>query len=200
MTKTIKAKDFDYLLGTLQFISDKMLQQHFELYKGYIKALNEINTTQKSIADLYGNPSFSSYRSIASSKSFPYNAIIFHEKYFENINPKKTTPSELLQKQINENFGSIEKYLDDLKLAAQSARCGWVITGHSPRDGSINNYICDLHDIHSTTYIKPLLVLDVWEHAYTLDYGIKKIDYINAFTDNIDWDIVSKRLVVDTDL
>jgi len=189
---TIQAKNYDHLLGTLNGISDEVLKQHFELYRGYVKSTNEIDTKIKD-KNLKGNASFSDYRSLASARAFPHNGVVLHELYFENLNGKKTSPSNELNKALIQSFGSYDNYIAELKEAAKSARSGWVYTGFDKRSNKIKNFVIDLHDEHMPALVEPLLVFDVWEHAYMADYGIDKASYINAFIKNIDWDVVSKR-------
>lgn len=190
----VKAKDYNYLLGNLEGFSDELLKQHFELYNGYIKSVNEINEKIANLKEKKGNPSYSEYRSLLSFKAFPQNGVILHEFYFSNLSSKKTSPSQKLIEFINHEFNSFDECINGLKEAAKSVRSGWVILGYDERQAKIQNSIIDLHDEHVPFLNIPLLVLDVWEHAYTLDYGINKAAYLDAFINNIDWDMVSKRL------
>lgn len=190
----VKAKDYNYLLGNLEGFSDELLKQHFELYNGYIKSVNEINEKIANLKEKKGNPSYSEYRSLLSFKAFPQNGVILHEFYFSNLSSKKTSPSQKLIAFINHEFNSFDECINGLKEAAKSVRSGWVILGYDERQVKIQNSIIDLHDEHVPFLNIPLLVLDVWEHAYTLDYGINKTAYLDAFINNIDWDMVSKRL------
>ncbi len=190
----VKAKDYNYLLGNLEGFSDELLKQHFELYNGYIKSVNEINEKIANLKEKKGNPSYSEYRSLLSFKAFPQNGVILHEFYFSNLCSKKTSPSQKLIAFINHEFNSFDECINGLKEAAKSVRSGWVILGYDERQAKIQNSIIDLHDEHVPFLNIPLLVLDVWEHAYTLDYGINKAAYLDAFINNIDWDMVSKRL------
>lgn len=192
--QTVEAKDYSYLLGNLVGFGDELLKQHFELYNGYVKSVNEINTKIAQLTQKKGNPSYSEYRSLLSFKAFPQNGVVLHEFYFSNLSSKKTQPSEKLLHFINHEFNSFDEYINDLKEAAKSARSGWIILGYDERQIKIQHSVIDLHDEHVPLLNIPLLVLDVWEHAYTLDYGINKAAYLDAFINNIDWDIVSKRL------
>ena len=190
----VEAKDYNHLLGNLEGFSDELLKQHFELYNGYVKSINEINEKIANLKEKRGNPSYSEYRSLLSFKAFPQNGVVLHEFYFSNLSSKKTSPSQKLIEFINHEFNSFDEYINDLKEAAKSVRSGWVILGYDERQVKIQNSIIDLHDEHVPFLNIPLLVLDVWEHAYTLDYGINKAAYLDAFISNIDWDMVSKRL------
>lgn len=190
----VEAKDYSYLLGNLEGFGDELLKQHFELYNGYVKSVNEINTKIAQLTQKKGNPSYSEYRSLLSFKAFPQNGVILHEFYFSNLSSKKTQPSEKLLHFINQEFNSFDKYINDLKEAAKCTRSGWVILSYDERQIKIQHSVIDLHDEHVPLLNIPLLVLDVWEHSYTLDYGINKAAYLDAFINNIDWEQVSKRL------
>lgn len=190
----VEAKDYSYLLGNLEGFGDELLKQHFELYNGYVKSVNEINTKIAQLTQKKGNPSYSEYRSLLSFKAFPQNGVVLHEFYFSNLSSKKTQPSEKLLHFINQEFNSFDKYINDLKEAAKCTRSGWVILSYDERQIKIQHSVIDLHDEHVPLLNIPLLVLDVWEHSYTLDYGINKVAYLDAFINNIDWEQVSKRL------
>lgn len=193
--ETIQAKDFHCLLGKLNGISDCLLKQHFELYHGYIKSLNTINSKlKKSLTK--GSAAYSEYRALNIAKPFANNGVILHELYFENLAEKQTRPSEILLSYINRDFGSYESYICDIKEAAKSARSGWVITGYNLRDCKLHNYIIDLHDEHVPIYVVPIMVMDVWEHSFAVDYGINKDAYIEVFLKNLDWDTVSCRIKI----
>ena len=190
----VEAKDYSYLLGNLEGFGYELLKQHFELYNGYVKSVNEINTKIAQLTQKKGNPSYSEYRSLLSFKAFPQNGVVLHEFYFSNLSSKKTQPSEKLLHFINQEFNSFDKYINDLKEAAKCTRSGWVILSYDERQIKIQHSVIDLHDEHVPLLNIPLLVLDVWEHSYTLDYGINKAAYLDAFINNIDWEQVSKRL------
>ncbi len=190
----VVAKDYKHLLGTLDGISDKMLKQHFQLYYAYVKSLNDLNTKLKQSSSCPGNSTYSSCREIIISKPFAQNGIVLHELYFSNLSGKETSLSPILNTYLCRDFGSYDKFITELREVAKSARSGWVMTGYNSLDGKIYNYIIDLHDEHVPLSVTPILVIDVWEHAYTTDYEINKAAYIEAVIKNIDWNIVSRRL------
>lgn len=190
----IQEKNFDCLLGTLNGLSDNMLKQHFALYHGYIEGLNTINAELEGCEKKSGGAIYSQYRALDIARPFANNGVILHELYFSNLSCKTTCLSKTLTCYINRDFGSYKNYIADIKEAAKSTRSGWVITAYNKRDCKIHNYIIDLHDEHVPIEIEPLMVLDMWEHAYTLDYGIDKKAYVEAFLKNLDWSVVSKRL------
>jgi Fe-Mn family superoxide dismutase len=183
-----QASDYTNLLGKLQGISDNQLKQHFELYHGYINSINSINAQLKS-AD---HSDKTRYRALELTKSYANNGVLLHELYFSNLTGDDTEPSSELQSAINKGFGSMQNYLEDIKTNAKVSR-GWVITGYNERDGKLHNYVVDFHDLHVPFGVVPLMSMDVWEHAYMVDYGIDRDKYIDAFMNNLDWEAVSKR-------
>jgi Fe-Mn family superoxide dismutase len=190
--KEYQTKNFSYLLNSLDGISNNQLEQHFKLYEGYVKNVNKLNKKLKSLNTTDGNTTYSKIRSLKTARAFAHNGVVLHELYFLNLNSKQSKPSNKLKTKLIEDFGSMENYKNDLIASAKSSR-GWVVTLFNYRDNKISNYIIDSHDLHVPFDSEPLLVMDVWEHAYMIDYGIERNSYINAFMKNIDWEIVSDR-------
>lgn len=188
-----KAKNFDYLKGNLKEISGNQIAQHIKLYNGYVQKLNELDKKMTKVNKYSANSTYSEYRSVSSSRSFAHNGVLLHELYFKNLSAEKTVPSGELISKVVQSFGTFKNYYADLRAAAKSARSGWVISAYNPLDDKIHNYVIDEHDLHVPISIEPLLVLDMWEHAYMIDYGIDKKSYINKFILNINWVEVSKR-------
>ena len=192
-----QAKDYSHLFGTLNGLSENQLRQHYTLYTGYIDRINAINEkikeeieeteTEKDVTEDI------EFRGLMVEKSFNNNGVILHELYFSNLTPRQTQPSQPFTTLINRDFGSYQNYIANLRKNAKISR-GWVITAYNCRDGKIHNYIIDSHDLHVPIHIRPLLVMDVWEHAYMIDYGINRDTYIDTFFRNVDWQVVSQRL------
>ena len=188
-----ESKDFTFFFKSLDGLSEKMLKEHHTLYEGYIKKVNEIHEKLKSADKSSANHNYSEYRELKIEFSHNLNGVILHELYFSNLTEKKSDPTEAFKQIVDRDYGSWDNYIENIKSSAKSARNGWAITAYNYRDGKIHNFVLDLHDIHVPISIKPLLVVDAWEHAYTLDYGINKPDYINAFFKNVNWHVVSQR-------
>ena len=195
MEKKFIAKDFQYLIGSLDGLSSELIEQHLKLYDGYINSSNELLEKLYSTEDKTGNPSFSNLRNFVSSKAFPYNGIVLHELYFENLTAQHQEATEELKEHISKHFETFENFIECLKATAMSARSGWAICAYNKRNCTIENFAIDLHDEHVPNGIEPILIIDVWEHAYTLDFGTNKKDYLNTICKNINWEIVSKRLL-----
>lgn len=190
-----EAKKFP-LEGKLDGISDNQLQQHRDiLYTGYINKLNEITEKLRLADRSKANAVFSEFRELKAEESFALNGVILHELYFENLGGKGTSPGKDTKKVIEREFISYEKFLEDFKACGMCAR-GWVIFGYSVYDGKVHNYILDTHHFHAPVRVVPVVVLDMYEHAYMIDYGVKKALYIDAFIKNIDWNVAENRLTV----
>lgn len=187
-----QAKDFSYLFGNLDGFSDAQLKAHFTLYEGYVKKLNEIEEKLKTVDKSASNYSFNEYSELKRRHIVPFNGTYLHQMYFENMAKDRGEPSSELGMALADCFGSIDNYIADLKVAAGSTP-GWVITCKSTLDGKIANFIMFEHHIGYPVYQIPILALDCWEHAYMIDYGIKKTDYLNAFVKNINWKVVNSR-------
>lgn len=185
-----KEKDFSYLMEGLNGISEEQVKQHLILYKGYISKINLINDKIKERKD---NFSYPEYRSLKIEQSFASNGVILHELYFLNLTNEKTAPTDNFKNLAKQSAGSFDNFINDIKASARNSR-GWVFTGYNTRDNKLHNYIIDSHDLHVPVNVIPVLVIDVWEHAYMVDYGIDRDAYIESILKNIDWFEVEKRL------
>lgn len=187
------SKDFSHLLGNLDGFSDAQLKAHFTLYEGYVKKLNEIEEKLKTVDKSAANYSFNEYSELKRRHVVPFNGTYLHQMYFENMVKGSSGPSDDLGKALTDSFGSVDNYIADLKAAGGSTP-GWVITCKSMLDGKIANFIMFEHHIGYPVHQVPIMALDCWEHAFMIDYGIKKADYLNAFVKNLNWKIVGERL------
>lgn len=178
------------------FLSDRQLAEHHDvLYAGYVNKLNEIEEKLKSVDKTKANATFSDFRALKKEEVFSQNGILLHELYFENIAPHTGEDGEeveIVKKAIEKDFGSLDAWQADLSACGMSSR-GWVISGYNHQDGKIHNYIADVHDVGGVWGAVPLLVLDMYEHAYFIDYATKKKNYIEGFIKNINWKIAGER-------
>jgi len=187
-----EAKDFNFFFEHLNGISDEQIRQHHVLYKKYINKINEINDKLISVDKSKGNSIYSEMRGLLVDETFALNAVILHEMYFSNLTDKYGEPSEALMTIIDRDFCDWDQYINDMKATAKCAR-GWAITAYNYRDGKIHNFAIDSHNLNVPVFVRPLLVLDMWEHAYMIDYGIDKESYLDAFFKNVNWPVVSQR-------
>jgi len=179
----------------LRGISDQQLEYHFEThYKGYVTKINEVWEKMQLVDRSKANQNFSDYRALKVEESFNYMGVVLHELYFENINDgKSTTPSAKLMEHINKNFGSFDKWKEDFKACGVALR-GWAVLVYDLTSGRLINNGLDAHNVYGLLNAVPLLVLDVYEHAYYADQGPKRPPYIDAFFENVNWHVVNARL------
>ncbi|MEK7538252.1 MAG: Fe-Mn family superoxide dismutase [Patescibacteria group bacterium] len=182
-------KNFERLLGTNGF-SDVLLRNHFTLYEGYVSNTNKVNELLKSAE--VGTPA---YNELKRRFGWEWNGMRLHELYFENI---KKEGSELdkkgaFAKKIAENFGSWEAWEKDFRATGALRGIGWAILSRDTETGRLFNVWINEHDGGHLAGSTPVLVMDVFEHAFMLDYGLKRADYIAAFWTAIDWDTIEKR-------
>lgn len=176
-------------------ISDKQIDFHFDThYKGYVNKLNEVWEKLETADRSKANQNYSEYRSLKVDETFNHMGVVLHELYFENLKDGKgSKPSEKLTELIKKNFGSMEKWKEDFKACGIALR-GWAILALDLSTGRLINNGLDAHNLYTMTNAIPLLVLDVYEHAYYADYGPKRAPYIDAFLENVNWNVVDKRL------
>jgi superoxide dismutase, Fe-Mn family len=177
----------------LNGISENQIRQHYTLYEGYVNKTNELWGKLETVDKSKANQTYSDLREAKVELSFAWDGVILHELYFENLGGGGGDPTEEVRKALEDSFDSYDKWVEDFKASGISAR-GWVITSYDPKVGKIFNYIADSHNSYGIWNAVPLLILDTYEHAYLIDFGVKRPPYIDAFMNNIDWQVVAKRL------
>lgn len=183
------AKDFSHLLS-LTGLSDALLNNHFTLYQGYVTNTNKLIELLK--AKEAGTPE---YAELHRRFGWEWNGMRLHELYFENISKNHVPLSErTLKQKIEGAWGSVENWEKEFRGMAAMRGIGWVILAHDKKDGKLFNIWVGEHDEGYLAGLAPLLVMDVFEHAFMLDYGIKRADYINTFMSSIDWHVVEERV------
>ncbi len=187
---TIKPKKYDFSL--IEGISKKQLDQHYKLYEGYVNNLNKILQILQEKSTLTTGTTYSEARSLALGETYALNGTKLHELYFENLGDSKNQPSGLVLNWIQRDYDSFEQWQKRFTEYALSVR-GWVIFTFDPIDMKTHIIGQDAHDVGSIWCSAPLLVLDVYEHAYMIQFGIDRKAYIDVFFNNIDWDIVNQR-------
>lgn len=187
------AKDYARLIGMAGF-SDAMLKNHFTLYQGYVTNTNKLlDTLGQMLKDgKAANPEFAELKR---RLGWEFNGMRLHEYYFETLggNGKVDPGSRLARKKI-EDFGSIEAWQKDFMATGAMRGIGWVVMYQDNVSGKLFNFWINEHDQGHPAGCIPILVMDVFEHAFMLDYGLKRTDYIEAFFKNIDWKAVEARL------
>jgi len=184
------AKQFESING-VEGMSERMMSEHYKLYEGYIKKANEITEKLKTVDYSTANAVQSELRSLKLGYSFAVNGIKNHEIYFQNISGKGVRPGGWVGSQIAKQFGSFESWKQDMKATGIAAR-GWAWLAFDWQNGSLFNYLGDTQDTYPIWHATPLVALDVYEHAYMIDYGVNRADYIESFFKTLDWSSVEE--------
>ncbi len=183
-----EAKNFDHLLGTPGF-SDTMLKNHFALYEGYVK---NSNTFLELLSK--NDVSKPEYAELHRRFGWEWNGMRLHELYFENMTKDtKDFPASMLKQKIESVYGSVDSWEKKFVGAGAKRGIGWVILAYDRQTDDLFTLWINEHDGGHFAGTTPLLVMDVFEHAYITDYGIKRADYIEAFMKTIDWSVVEQR-------
>ena len=173
-------------------LSKKQIDLHYDdLYLGYVKKLNEIERKLKKTDHKKANATYSEFRELKREASFAMNAVRLHEAYFSGL--QKSKRPNLVDQQLTASFEKTSKWEDDFFACGMSAR-GWVVLGYDCENDRLVNVISDMHDIGGVWGIYPLLILDMYEHAFMIDFGANKGKYLEFFMSNINWDYVAGRL------
>jgi superoxide dismutase, Fe-Mn family len=188
MTYTAKPLPFSKALAG---ISEKTLAIHHDkLYAGYVNKRNEIEEKLTKVDRSAANATYSEYGELKREESFAVGGIYLHEYYFSVLGGDGAAKGELIQA-IEKEFGSYENWLNDFKAAGMVAR-GWVVLAYDTNDGRLHNYLCDAHNHGGIWGAFPILVMDMYEHAYFIDYGSDRKTYIEDYLKNLDWDKINQ--------
>lgn len=171
----------------LKGISAKTLEiHHGKLYTGYVNKRNEIEDRLKSADLTAANPTYSELRELKIEETFAGNGVVLHEAYFSGLGGDGGRPSGELMVAIEKEWGSYEKWEAEFKACAMAVR-GWVVLAHDINDNRLHNYVGDAHNQGGMWGAIPILVHDVYEHAYFIDYGSNRKAYVEAYMSNINW-------------
>ncbi len=180
---TVKPLKYKELAG----LSEKQLAEHHDvLYAGYVKKVNEIRTALTAADRAAANATFSQLRELKLEEGFALNGVILHERYFDNLTDGGNADAGPVKDWIAQDFGSLEKWSEEFAALGLASR-GWVVLAFDLADGKLHNYIADLHNQGGIWGAIPLLVLDVYEHAYFVDYATARKKYIETFMRHVDW-------------
>jgi Fe-Mn family superoxide dismutase len=185
--KPLKNSDLDGISA------DQLAQHHDVLYAGYVKKLSEIEEKLPKADVSAANATYSELGELLRQQAFATNGVTLHEWYFENLTKGGSQAPTELQEAVKKAWGDWDGFVAMFKAAGIAAR-GWVVLAYSTYDGMLHLYSQDAHDKGAIWGSIPLLIMDVYEHAYMIDYGVKRKDYIEAFFKNVDWKVVGARL------
>lgn len=175
----------------LDGISRETVEAHYKLYSGYVSKRNEILGKLESIDLGAANQIFSDFRALKVELSFAVGGIKNHELYFEHLGGVGGEPTGPVADLLKRDFGSIDAWRADLKATGLAGR-GWAWTAYDWDEGRLFNYIGDAQNTFPIWNATPLVALDVYEHAYFLDYQTDRASYIDAFFNNLDWAVVNE--------
>ena len=187
------AKDYGSLIG-MEGFSETLLKNHFTLYQGYVTNTNKLMDTLASMLK-EGNVGTPEYAEMKRRLGFEFNGMRLHENYFGNLGGKGAlNKSGKLGRKLAEDFGSYEDWEKDFKGTGTMRGIGWTILYQDNETKKLINQWINEHEAGHPAGCIPILVMDVFEHAFMTDYGLKRADYIEAFFKNINWDVVEARL------
>ena len=187
------AKDYSNLIG-MEGFSETLLKNHFTLYQGYVtntnKLLDSLSTSLKEAK--VGTPEYSELKR---RMGFEFNGMRLHEYYFDNLGGKGALDkSGKLNRRLTADFGSYEDWERDFKGTGTMRGIGWTIMYQDNVSGMLLNLWINEHETGHPAGCSPILVMDVFEHAFITDYGLKRADYIEAFFNNINCSVAERRL------
>ena len=190
---TYTAKDYSSLIG-MEGFSDTLLNNHFTLYQGYVTNTNKLLDSLGAMLkeDKVGTPE---YAELKRRLGFEFNGMRLHEYYFENLGGKGALDKTgKLGKKLAEEFGSYEDWEKDFRATAAMRGIGWTILYQDSVTGRLINQWINEHETGHPAGCIPILVMDVFEHAFMIDFGLKRADYIGSFFNNINWSAAEARL------
>jgi Fe-Mn family superoxide dismutase len=177
-------------LLVLEGISRASVEAHYRLYQGYVAKRNEILRALAEVDLAAANQVYSEIRALKVELSFAIGGIKNHEIYFGHLGGRGGDPTGRIGQLIARDFGSAAAWRADLKASGMAGR-GWAWTAYDWDEGRLFNYVGDAQNTYPIWNATPLVALDVYEHAYFLDYQTDRASYIDAFFENLDWDVVN---------
>ena len=187
------AKDYGKLIGMPGF-SEALLKNHFTLYQGYVANTNKvIDALTALLKD--GKTAGPDFAELKRRLGWEFDGMRLHEYYFENLGGKRALDKNgRLAKKLAEGFGSVETWEKDFRGVGAMRGIGWAVLYQDSVSGGLLNFWINEHDGGHPAGCNPVLICDVFEHAFMIDYGLKRADYIEAFFKNIDWSAAEARL------
>ena len=190
---TYEAKKFEQLLG-IEGFSDRLLQNHFALYEGYVANVNKLKDSVEALLD-QDNTASPEFAEIMRRFGWEFNGMRLHEIYFKGLvkGGSQLATDSSLAKKITAEFGSVERWEKHFRAVGAMRGIGWAILYLDNVTGRMFNVWINEHDTGHLAGATPLLVMDVFEHAFMIDYDTKRVSYIDAFMNAIDWSVASER-------
>jgi superoxide dismutase, Fe-Mn family len=186
----IGARPLDPRLLELDGISRQSIEAHYKLYQGYVAKRNEILARLAEVDPSAANQVYSDIRALKVDLSFAVGGVKNHEIYFAHLGGDGGDPDGPFSTLVRRDFGSIDAWRTDLKASGMAGR-GWAWTAYDWDEGRLFNYVGDAQNTFPVWNAAPLVALDVYEHAYFLDFQTDRGAYIDTFFDNLDWTVVN---------
>ncbi len=188
------AKDYAKLIGMSGF-SETLLKNHFTLYQGYVTNTNKgLDILAQMLKD--GKTGAPEYAELKRRLGWEFNGMRLHEYYFENLGGKTALDKYgALGKQMQCDFGSAEEWEKDFRATGAMRGIGWAVLYQDNISQRLFNCWINEHDAGHPAGCAPILIMDVFEHAFMIDYGLKRADYIEAFFKNVDWAAAESRML-----
>jgi Fe-Mn family superoxide dismutase len=186
----ITPRELKPALYELDGISRETIEAHYKLYQGYVNKRNEILGKLADVDLSSANQVYSDLRSLKVDLTFAIGGIKNHEIYFEHLGGTGGDPAGIFGTLVKRDFGSVGDWKTDLKATGMAGR-GWAWTAYDWDEGRLFNYVGDAQNTFPVWNATPLVGLDVYEHAYFIDFGTDRAAYIDKFFDNLDYDVVN---------
>lgn len=188
-----QVKNYDHLLGKINGLNDDLLKMHFKLYEGYVNNTNALlEKLQNMTKDgLNKTPEFAGLKRIF---GWEFDGMVLHEYYFENLGGVEPLAKDdpLILKMQND-FGSYDQWKTDFISTGLMRGIGWVVSYIDPKNGRLINEWINEHNVGHLAGGTPILIMDVWEHAFITQFGLDRNKYIDVFFNNINWKVASNR-------
>lgn len=177
------------ITADLPGLSLKSIQEHYKLYEGYVKKTNEIREKIATADKTEANAVYSTIAELKRQESFAKNGMKLHEVYFANLGGKGI-PEGALLRMLEKSFGSYDVWKNDFIATGMSAR-GWAILAFDWNEDTLINFAMDTQNSGAIVNVSPLIAMDMYEHAFFMDYGVNKKGYVEAFFKNLNWNFVN---------
>jgi len=186
----ITPRELKPALLEMEGISRETVEAHYKLYQGYVNKRNEILTALGGVDLGSANQVYSELRALKVDLTFAIGGIKNHELYFEHLGGHGGDPAGVFGALVKRDFGSVDAWRADLKATGLAGR-GWAWTAYDWDEGRLFNYIGDAQNTFPVWNATPVVALDVYEHAYFIDFATDRGAYIDAFFNNLDYDVVN---------
>jgi len=194
LNEALVAQTKTYSIPT-EALSQANKKNHYELYEQYVKDFNRISAELDAVSRTNASGNHSLFRSLKIDEVYNLNAVYLHELYFANIGDLQSeiTMNTLVYMRLERDFGSFDDWQRDFLACASASRCGWVVTGYNIFTQTYMNYVVDLHSLNVPVGVIPVVVMDVWQHAYYKDYLKDVSEYTQNMMRELNWNVIESR-------